>query len=107
MIQEELHFHGNDLKEQGIEQVLSHHDEWKDRVIQVIEWLSRQRNEFTGDQVRGECLCRGIPEPRHSNAWGAVMSAASKMHIISKTGSYVKSCRPSNHARTIPVWRRY
>lgn len=93
-----------DAKAQGQTQVSDNqHEEWRDAILSVIESLARTRPAFTGDDVREEAARLKISEPKHSNAWGALMSTAVKGNIIKAVG-YTTSKQTSRHGAVIRVW---
>ena len=101
MVQQNLNFEGDNLRDQGIEKALVNNDLWKDRVLEEIVYLSHKQETFTSDDLRISC---SHLVPRSGKAWGAVFSIASKLHLIKKTGRYVKSCISSNHSRPVAEW---
>ncbi len=103
MTQTEINFTGDQLKEEGIERVLINNDKWKDRALEEIIYISHKQEKFTSDDVRQACF---NIMPKSGHAWGAIMSAAAKKGFIRKTGTYIKSCIPSNHGHLNPEWTR-
>lgn len=95
--------YGDELKDQGIERVLSNNQDWRERTLEEIVYISHKMDKFTSDDVRKAC-CNLTP--KNGNAWGAIMNAAAKKGLIKKTGSYVKSKIPSNHGHLNAEWTR-
>ena len=46
-----------------------------------------------------------VGEPRHSNAWGALIRTAKGRNLIENTGRYVPMRAANSHARITPVYR--
>ena len=103
MIQEEMKFNGTELRDQGIERTLSKNNDWKDRVLEEIVYISHRLETFTADDIREQCKHL---MPTSGKAWGGVICTASKLGLIEKTGRYVQSRIPSNHARPNCEWRK-
>lgn len=93
---------GEESKTSGQEQVLSSNGAWKDQIYGVLRGTS---GDFTSEDIRAKAKELGIAEPKHSNAWGAVINAASKRGIITRTGERCRSKLPRSHAASLDVWR--
>lgn len=96
---------GEQLKMAGIELVSANNYSWMDQAISILSQVSFLEHEFTSEDIRNACLARGLPQPNHANAWGALFSRASKSGIITRVG-FRKNKIPSAHMRLVAVWCR-
>lgn len=77
-------------------------DEWRARARSVLEFVARSRGELTADDL----WAAGLEVPEHStNAIGSVFTTAARDGLIENTHRTIRSARPGNHARAVPVWR--
>lgn len=97
---------GKELKDDGIERVLSNEEHWSPRVIGAYRGYMATRASFTAEECRLHALANGITPPHHPNAWGGVWNTVARSGAIRKTGEYVKTRDPSNHACEVPVWEK-
>lgn len=97
-------FVGERLKLEGTSTVLGHNVSWHDSVRSILLELTLRYDQFTSDDLRMACQMRGVPNPKHHNAWGASMSSAAKAGLVRRIG-YQKSELPSTHARIISIWQ--
>ena len=95
---------GEALKEQGIDQVLTHSGEWKGRALAQLRHMAGIFPTITADDLRTRMHHLG-DEPHHHNAYGGVFHAAAKAGLIEATDMTVKSERADAHARRLVVWR--
>jgi hypothetical protein len=72
---------------------------WKSKADAAIRFLADTGQTFTADDVR-----RIAGDPRHPNAMGGRLLAASKSRLIEAVGVN-QSTRPEGHARRMTVWR--
>lgn len=101
---------GQQLKEIGQAIVITPSYEWKDHAMHelrlfCIELNNSGQKEFAIEEFRRFCLDRGVKQPRHHNAWGALTSAAEKAGIIERTGVYRLARSPRTHAHPVMTWR--
>ena len=89
-------------KEAGIRRVSGHHPAWISKAVDALRRIAAAQVEFTSDHLQA-VLQERPPTP---NAVGAAFSAASKMGICEKTGTWRPSTRPEAHGRAVAVWRR-
>jgi hypothetical protein len=80
------------------------HDRWRTGALRVMEDLAAMRDTFCADDWRDECLRRGVGEPPHPNAWGALAQQALNTHVIRRTGETTASRRKLARGRALPVW---
>lgn len=103
MTELELNFSaGGAAKSAGIAKVLQHNANWQESAEAIALGLL---GEFTSDDIRLACQKAGLPQPKHPNAWGAVISALAKSGAIVRVG-FRNSALKSAHARMVGVWRR-
>ena len=99
---------GAELRDAGMERVISHeanYDDFLRKVVLVIEQDFRGM-EVTFGEITARCKERGI-HPRHPNAWGATCNSVIKRRpgLLTPTGRFVKSRNKKNHAHPYPVYR--
>ena len=100
---------GIELKNNGMKATLEAqaklHDQWKEKVLEIIRILAEANKYFTMDLVREVASARGIPEPHSQNCWGAIMNVAAKNRKwIRRTNRSEPSHRRKNHCHHYPVW---
>ena len=77
-------------------------EEWRSRARSVLEFVARSRGELTADDL----WAAGLEVPEHgTNAIGSVFTTAARDGLIENTHRTIRSARPGNHARAVPVWR--
>jgi hypothetical protein len=89
----------------GTAKVLAENYTWSEKALAIIESYDAGVF-FTSDTVRKDAILCDIGLPEHPNAWGAVLSVASKHGMIQKTGRYFSSDIDSNHSRVVAEWRK-
>lgn len=77
---------------------------WRASVVALIANRGRGRR-FTADDVRDEAAAKGIPNPHHPNAWGALFTQLSVRGEIERV-DYCESKRERSRARIVSVWVR-
>jgi len=98
---------GDDLKRRGIEQAMKNeHASWRRQALKLIIAICHARIFFTADDVRLCAERTGFKEPHHPNVWGGVIRTAIMAGVMTPTGRWVKSKRPSARGRMIPEYRR-
>lgn len=75
-------------------------DWWAAGVRAAIETLAAEGRDFTIEDVRA----LGVPEPDHSNRWGAALNSAALRGTITMV-SLTRSRRASRHGGRIGIWR--
>lgn len=99
---------GEKLRDQGIKQVTSNNENWMDKALDAASsfvLFSRGHvSDLTGEDIRFN-LRSVIGEPKHPNAWGALINTLVKRKIIAPTGEYRQPKDKSSHARAIQVYR--
>lgn len=92
-------------RDEAIARVDAHADSaWRQRALQVVEYLAATRGTFTTDDVWEQLAVHGeaTHEPR---ALGAIMRTAARQGICAPTPTYRTSSRAACHARPVRVWR--
>lgn len=101
-------FSGEVLRDKGIKQVSSHNETWMESCVyyatNVFVEYNRDRT-FTGEDIRAGCVAE-FGEPKHPNAWGALINSLVRQKIIKPTGEWRKTKNQSSHARNIQVYMR-
>ena len=94
---------GKRLRDEGMEQAAASAGEmWTAAARCVLERVARSRSEFTADDL----WAAGLESPAHgANAIGSVFTTAARDGLIENTHRTIRSARPGNHARAVPVWR--
>ena len=96
---------GQELKEQGIEKVLTAADlKWQSDVLYIIQQLVKKNRAFTAEDVRKVAENCGLPHPHHPNAWGGMLQTAAKRKWIKRTGNFIRSTRPDRHHGLLTEW---
>ena len=95
---------GETLKQQGTAAVLDHNPAWGQTAWGVLEELAASWTPFTSDDLREKCKERGVPEPHHHNAWGALIFAAACKGTIHDIGRR-KSRLPAARGRMLALWQ--
>ena len=75
---------------------------WKAQARAILAELAISRTEITADDLWQSGL--DVPDG-HANALGSIFTSAARDGLIENTHRTVRSARPGNHARAIPVWR--
>lgn len=91
---------GEQLKLRGIQKVEKRNHAWINRSIEIIQGMA-SGELLCIDDLRGKLFSL----PSHHNAFGALMSAASKRGLVKRI-SYEKSRRPEAHSRMVATWIR-
>jgi hypothetical protein len=76
---------------------------WQPEALRRLQNLCK--GELLAEEIRMKLLSSGLPQPHHANAWGALIMAASKGKLITKTGEYKASSSARSHGRHQPIWR--
>lgn len=97
---------GEQLRNEGIERVLrSTPAGWQaeyTRLAAAFFAALPVGGVFTGEELRGNALIHGLPEPEEPNAWGGMamsyLSALRRLHMIEVVGvAKAKSARSHAH----------
>jgi hypothetical protein len=97
---------GEKLMREGVERVWKNElVPWKERALEAIMDTAIHNDIFTADDVRDWADDTGLEEPHHPNAWGAAFRVAILNGVMERTGRFVKSRRPNQHARMVPQYR--
>lgn len=94
-------FEGEVRRDAGIERVTDNNRDWMDLALSRLEKL--EFDEATGEDFR---MLLELPEPKHSNAWGAFVRTAIARGLVMPTGHWVKMKDPRSHARMTPLYRK-
>ncbi len=97
-------FAGRAARDAALEQVLTNSGEWrtdaKDAVRAIpVGW------EGTGQDLRVELGKRGLCDPHHYNAWGALIKSCVPS-LLEPTGGMRASVLEQCHAHRLAVYRR-
>ena len=76
--------------------------EWRARALDALHVVARRQAELTGDDVWQQL---GEVDDRYAAAMGPIFRMAAKAGVITSTGRFVESQRPSRHRCGIRVWR--
>lgn len=95
---------GGDLRDRGMESVLSHTPEdFKSRLTRRVAGFPKGYR-FTMDKVVDDL--GGRPSDVHQNAIGAITFSMAKRGLIKRTGLMLKAERASLHRTDMPEWER-
>lgn len=89
---------GESAKEEGKARVESHNQDFIESMRNLALYLAQTNGFVTTDQLHEWADSRGIA-PRHPNAFGAIFRGPQW-----RSAGFVKSKRPSAHARMIREW---
>ena len=93
------------LRDQGIKQVASNNENWMEQCIYLATQYAQKRGgSFTGEDIRF-CCRQLVGQPKHANAWGALINTLIKRKIIEPTGEHRPMKDRVSHARSTPVYR--
>lgn len=97
-----------ELRDRGISQVTDNAAPWPEEVEEHLRWflIGNWPETFTVESFREYATARGLREPHHRNAWGAVTKMKFWKDRCEPTGEYRKAATVSAHARAVMVWRR-
>lgn len=93
------------LRDAGISQVSSNAGDWMEQAFSALCTLPAG---WTGlfEEAREYVLQRGITEPHHPNAWGALSQKAIKRGLFAYTGRWLQSQSAASHAHHYREVRR-
>lgn len=95
---------GAELRDSGIESVLSHTpEEYKQRFIDAVKSFPVGQL-LTTEDIRERA--GNPPKEVHYNCMGGLMQRAASMKLIASTGQNRNAKRPSLHASKLAIWRR-
>ena len=97
-------FLGGSLKAEGTKRVSTNNEDWLDAAVSLLRSFAARTDAFTNGDFRN--WAKGLPEPAHPNAWGALFNRAARRGIIRKTGRFLTNGVPSARARLVAEWRR-
>ena len=97
---------GRALRDEGMARVMDNAGPlWRDRAIAMLREFCRHHSTFIGEDFRIWATLRGLPVPHHPNAYGGLLSGATKQGICSITNQNRTMNMPKSHARRSPVWQ--
>jgi len=99
-------FTGQQLRDAGISQVLNNNVDWIVLCVAEAERFAIDALCFTGEDIRLHCRIK-VGQPRHHNAWGALINILIKRKIIVPTGQFKHMRDPTSHARLTPVYQNW
>lgn len=100
-VQLDIYAEAEARKQHGMAQVDGNADGWwKACADQAIDALAASGKTFEAYDLS----LMGVPDPHHSNAWGARMNAAAKRGVIKRVGSG-PSKRPTTAKSLVYFWR--
>lgn len=77
---------------------------WLKQALEIMQKLP-EGTERTGEGFRLLLLERGLAEPKHSGAWGALTGTLSRRRILVPTGEWEPMKQKSSHGRLTRVYR--
>jgi len=92
---------GQKLKEQGMNLVFDASPTGWKLEVSVALFSFDDGVELIGEDIRK----RVASQPKHPNAWGAIINRYVRKGILVPTGNYIQSKSPANHARRVQVYR--
>lgn len=93
-------------RDEAIERVSINNQEWLFIAVLTLPAMRADHpGQFTGEDIRLWLRGRGIPEPAHHNAYGAMIMSAVRSGLIERTGEVRKATIRTSHARNLLVYR--
>ena len=75
---------------------------WHGRALSALVLLKGYEGTF--EDIRLTLIRKGLPNPHHHNAWGALSKAAEDQHILVPTGKFRHMQTTKSHARRTAVY---
>lgn len=97
-------FAGRAARDAALAQVLANSGEWRLDAKEAVKSLPSGW-EGTGQDLRVELGKRGLPNPHHYNAWGALVRSCVPS-LLEPTGAMRASVLEQCHAHRLAVYRR-
>jgi hypothetical protein len=102
-------FDGEEAKrrrDEALKRVSDHNATWFTRCVEVATRLAKENPKvrFTGEDIRWHCLGM-VGQPKHPNAWGALIHHLIKGGVIYATGEHRPMRAKLSHARSTPVYQ--
>jgi hypothetical protein len=99
---------GRRLRDEGIKRAVDHADEknegWSDMAFYFLKEYCKVTEEFMTEDVRMWAQRRGLRNPTHRRAWGAVVVRAIKEGFIERKG-YAPVKTATSHCTPASVWK--
>lgn len=93
----------NDAKLQGIDQVMSNNNNWKERGHDLLIEALKGKSHVTGEELRVALIGCGLWKPTHHNAWGGFMHGLVGK-VLDSTGQLTPMKLTESHARKTMVY---
>lgn len=91
---------GTDARDAGLKQVTENNQKWSEEVLDYIEGHIPVGWCGTGEDIRHLTAEAGLSQPKHHNAWGAVIMVAIRHRgLLTKTGRLLPMRDRTSHAR--------
>ena len=102
---------GKQLRDAGIERVLSTEEEWHRRYREILlDWFESQPEgfRFTGETLRKVAKKRGLGEPHHHCAWGGASRGlyAKIEKRMRKTGRLIPAESPATRGHDLKEYEK-
>ena len=91
-------------RDEALEQVGGNAGTFMDQAMGMIDTIT-EGAVVTGEDIRRGVQRQGI-EPHHHNAWGALISSAVRLGLITETGRWVPMQDKKSKARRTPEYYR-
>lgn len=92
-------------RDKGMARVTEKNATWHARGLDMLKGLSGSGQAMTGEDMRAWLINRGLSQPGHPNAWGALIKAAVSAGLMTDTGATTRAKAKKSHACRVPVWR--
>lgn len=93
-----------EARDVGLEQVRESNSVWCAEALVAVKALP-DGMFFTGERLRHYLIGIGVSQPRHHNAWGALVMTACRRGYIEKTGVLIHMGDRRSHGRLTPEYR--
>lgn len=74
-----------------------------DFITRALAVIASMTGEVQGENIRAECIARGV-EPQSHKAWGALVQSAIKRGLLKPTGRYEKTKSVKTHCHPTQIY---
>ena len=74
-----------------------------DFITRAVAVIASMTGEVQGENIRAECIARGV-EPQSHKAWGALVQSAIKRGLLKPTGRYEKTKSVKTHCHPTQIY---
>ena len=74
-----------------------------DFITRALAVVASMTGEVQGENIRAECIARGV-QPHSHKAWGALVQSAIKRGLLKPTGRYEKTKSVKTHCHPTQIY---